>query len=66
MSIKHTPSPMEPSLRELRLCGAASFADRKTGEDEWKNRAKWEKGGKSGGCSSMPGFRKEGPIQSSS
>ena len=46
-SIKHTPSPVQQqSLPELRLCGAASLADRKTGEDEWKNRA--EMGGKKG------------------
>ncbi len=46
MSIKHTPSPMKQSLPELRICGAASFADRKTEKDKWKNRAEMGKKGK--------------------
>ena len=54
MSIKHTPSPKQQSVLELRLCGAASFADRKTsGKKQGRNGRKRE--GKSGGCSSMPG-----------
>ena len=44
MSIKHTPSPKQQSVLELRLCGAASFADRKTSGK--KTGQKWEKKGR--------------------
>lgn len=63
MSIKHTPRPKQQSVPELRLRGAASFADRKT---SGKNRAEMGEKGKGKVVVAVPcrGFRKARPIKS--